>query len=157
MQILPLTGDHDRAGFDCGRAELNDWLRRIARQHQARGISQTYVAADEQAPARVLGYYALTVTEIDGTDLPHGARKRFPRRIPGVRLGRLAVDRGVQGKGLGGLLLMDAIERTRHVRREAGSVGLFVDAIDDAAARFYLKHGFSGSPGNPLLLFLPVL
>jgi GNAT superfamily N-acetyltransferase len=156
MRILPLTGGHDREPFDCGREELNLWLRRIARQHQDKGLSRTYVAVDEAAPARILGYYALTLTEIDATDLPAEARKRFPRRIPGVRLGRLAVERGIQGKGIGSLLLVDAIERARRVRCEAGSVGLFVDAIDAAGAVFYLKHGFSASPGNPLLLFPPV-
>jgi GNAT superfamily N-acetyltransferase len=156
MQILPLTGEHDREQFDCGREELNLWLQRIARQHQEKGLSRTYVAVDEAAPTRILGYYALTLTEIDATDLPRAARKRFPRRIPGVRLGRLAVGHGIQGKGIGSLLLVDAIERARRVRREAGSVGLFVDAIDAAAAGFYLRYGFSASPGNPLLLFLPV-
>jgi GNAT superfamily N-acetyltransferase len=157
MRILPLTGAHEREQFDCGRGELNLWLRRIARQHQDKGLSRTYVAADEAAPARILAYYALTLTEIDANELPAEARRRFPRRIPGVRLGRLAVERGNQGKGLGSLLLVDAIERTRRVRQEAGGVGLFVDAIDEAAAGFYLKHGFSASPDNPLLLFFPVV
>lgn len=120
MQILPLTGSHDRQGFDCGRTELNDWLQRIARQHQDKGLSKTYVAIREEASNQILGYYALTVAEIDTIDLPEVARKRFPNRIPGVRLGRLAVERGHQGKGLGELLLVDAIERTRRVQ---GGVG----------------------------------
>ena len=156
MQILPLTGSHDRQGFDCGRTELNDWLRRIARQHQDKGLSKTYVAIREEAPNQILGYYALTVAEIDTIYLPEIARKRFPNRIPGVRLGRLAVDRGHQGKGLGELLLVDAIERTRRVQQQAGAVGLFVDALDERAARFYLRMGFIPSPSKPLMLFLPV-
>jgi len=156
MQILALTGSHDRQGFDCGRAELNEWLRRIARQHQAKGLSKTLVAAREEEPTRICGYYALVVSELDTTHLAETARKRFPTRIPGVRLGRLAVDRGFQARGLGELLLVDAIERTRRVRQEAGAVGLFVDAIDREAAGFYLRFGFSPSPRNPLVLFLPV-
>lgn len=44
MQVLPLTGSHDRQGFDGGRQELNDWLRKVARQHQDKGLSKTFVA-----------------------------------------------------------------------------------------------------------------
>ena len=54
MQILPLTGNHDRQGFDCGRQELNDWLRKVARQHQDKGLSKTFVATREDAPDRIL-------------------------------------------------------------------------------------------------------
>lgn len=112
MQILPLTGSHDRQGFDCGRAELNDWLQRIARQHQDKGLSKTYVAIHESSPQKMLGYYALTLAEIDTHYIPESARKRFPNRVPGVRFGRRAVDRAYQGKGPGVLLLVDALERT---------------------------------------------
>ena len=156
MRILGLTGSHDRQGFDCGRVELNDWLRRIARQHQSKALSKTFVSIREEEPTRVCGYYALVVSELDTTHLADAARKRFPTRIPGVRLGRLAVDRAFQARGLGELLLVDAIERTRRVQQQAGAVGLFVDAIDQQAAGFYLRFGFSPSPSNPLILFLPV-
>lgn len=62
MQLQPLTGSHDRQRFDCGRPELNDWLRRAARQHRDKGLSKTYVTVREDAPARILGYYALSLT-----------------------------------------------------------------------------------------------
>jgi GNAT superfamily N-acetyltransferase len=156
MQILPLTGNHDRQGFDCGRQELNDWLRKVARQHQDKGLSKTFVATREDAPDRILSYYALTLAELENRHLPEAWRKKLPRRIPGVRLGRLAVDRRCQGKGLGELLLIDALTRTRRVYTEAGGIGLFVDAIDEQAAGFYRRFGFAACPDNPLLLFLPV-
>ena len=156
MLIQALTGAHKRKTFDCGRAELNDWLQRIARQHQERNISKTFVAVDDATQSTIYGYYALTVAEMDSTQLPHAAQKRMPRRIPGVRLGRLAVDQNVQGKRLGELLLVDAIERTKRLQAHAGAIGLFVDAIDESAANFYVRIGFGPSPENPLMLFLPV-
>ena len=156
MKILPLTGSHDRQSFDCGRTELNDWLQRVARQHQDKGLSKTFVASREQAPAVICGYYALTVAELDNSQIPESHRNKLPRRIPGVRLGRLAVDLRYQSKGLGELLMVDAITRARRIQQDAGVVGLFVDAIDGQAAGFYLRLGFSPSPDNPLLLFLPV-
>jgi ribosomal protein S18 acetylase RimI-like enzyme len=154
MQVLPLAGNHDRQGFDCGRQALNDWLQQVARQHQDKGLSKTFVAIREGAPTRICGYYALTLAELENQHLPEAWRKKLPRRIPGVRLGRLAVDRQYQGKGLGELLLIDALTRARRIYTEAGGIGLFVDALDAQAAGYYRRFGFEASPGNPLLLFL---
>jgi len=154
MQVLPLTGSHDRQGFDCGRQELNDWLRQAARQHQDKGLSKTFVAIREDAPEHICGYYALTLAELENRHLPEAWRKKLPRRIPGVRLGRLAVGKQYQGKGLGELLLVDALRRARRIYTEAGGIGLFVDAIDEQAAGYYRRFGFEASPDNPLLLFL---
>lgn len=156
MQILPLTGSHNRQVFDCGRAELNDWLGQVARQHQDKGLSKTFVAVREETPTRICGYYALTLAELDNQHLPIAWRKKLPRRIPGVRLGRLAIDKAYQGKGLGELLLIDALTRARRIYIEAGGIGLFVDAIDERAAAYYQRLGFVVSPDNPLLLFLSV-
>ena len=155
MQVLPLTGSHDRRGFDCGRQELNGWLRQVARQHQDKGLSKTYVAISEEAPDRICGYYALTLAELESRHLPQAWRKKLPRRIPGVRLGRLAVDKRYQGKCLGELLLLDALIRVQRIYTQAGGIGLFVDALDELAAGYYRQFGFVSAPDNPLLLFLP--
>ena len=154
MQILPLTGSHDPQGFDCGRQELNDWLRQVARQHQTKGLSKTFVAIRKEAPTRICGYYALTLAELESQHLPETWRKKLPRRIPGVRLGRLAVDQEFHSKGLGELLLVDALSRAQRIYQEAGGIGLFVDALDEQAAGYYRRFGFVASPDNPLLLFL---
>lgn len=154
MQILPFTGSHDRQACGCGRPVLNDWLRQVVRQHQDKGLSKTFVAIREVEPARICGYYALTLAELDCRHLPEAWRKKLPQRIPGVRLGRLAVDRQYQGKSLGALLLVDTLTRARRIHAEAGGVGLFVDALNAQAAGFYRRFGFEAAPDNPLLLFL---
>ncbi|GFO71640.1 antitoxin [Bathymodiolus japonicus methanotrophic gill symbiont] len=55
MQIIPLTGIHDRLEFDSGREDLNSWLQRVARQHQEKGLSKTFVATHEDIPNRIYG------------------------------------------------------------------------------------------------------
>lgn len=70
MLVRPLTGSHNRQGFDCGRQELNDWLRQVARQHQDKGLSKTFVATCEEAPDRICAYYALTLAELENSHLP---------------------------------------------------------------------------------------
>lgn len=92
MQILPLTGNHNRQSFDCGRAELNNWLRQVARQHQDKGLSKTFVAIQDEELTYICGFYALTLAEIDRRFLPDAYQKRLPQRIPGVRLGRFALS-----------------------------------------------------------------
>ena len=154
MQILPLAGNHNRLCFDCGRQELNDWLMQVARQHQSKGLSKTFVAIRDKEPDYICGYYALTLAELENRNLPEAWRKKLPRRIPGVRLGRLAVDSQYQRKGLGELLLVDALHRANRIYIEAGGIGLFVDAIDKQAAAYYQYLGFAASPDNSLLLFL---
>lgn len=156
MLIVPFTGSHDRQGFDCGRSELNDWLRSVARQHQNKGLSKTFVATLENQSTQICAYYAMTLTEVNTQSLTEPRRKTLPLKIPGVRLGRLAVDQRFQRKRLGELMLMDAIERVRRIREHAGVVGLFVDAIDASAAQFYARYGFEAFVDEPLKLFLPV-
>ncbi|MBN2680343.1 GNAT family N-acetyltransferase [Acidithiobacillus montserratensis] len=156
MKITRFAGSLDRQTFDCGRESLNVWLQQVAGQHQEKGLSRTFVAIHESEPTRICGYYALTLAELDNRHLPEPWRKKLPRRIPGVRLGRLAVDRQYQGRGLGDLLLVDAMTRAQRIHADAGGVGLFVDALDEEAAGYYRHFGFEAAPGNPLLLFLPI-
>ena len=156
LSIQPLTGRHDRSAFESGSAQLDVWLRQTAQQHQRRGISKTFVAVADDAPSRILGFYALTACEILAEDLPHDLAKKLPRKIPGIRLGRLAVDRSVQGQGLGELLLVDAIARARRVLEHVGVHALFVDAKDEQAAAFYRKYSFQPLPSDPLRLVLPL-
>ena len=156
MQIQALAGNHNRQGFDCNRAELNDWLVKIARQHQDKGLSKTFVAVPDDVPTRILGYYTLALTEVETQALPGALRTKLPRVAPGVRLGRLAVDQSAQGRRLGELLLVDAMQRVRAIREHAGVIGLFIDALDDKAKGFYTRYGAVAFIDSPLKLFLPV-
>ena len=154
LNIQPLSGRHNRNQFQSGSGDLDLWLRQTAQQHQKRGISKTFVAADDSEPTRVLGFYALTACEVLTQELPDELSKRLPRKIPGIRLGRLAVDQAIQGQGLGELLLMDAIRRSRLVLEHVGVHALFVDAKEVAAAAFYRKYGFRSLPDQALQLVL---
>jgi len=156
LSIQPLTGRHNRGAFESGSAQLDVWLRQTAQQHQNKGISKTFVAVTDEAPARILGFYALTVCEVVAQDLPEDLAKKLPRRVPGIRLGRLAVDRSMQGQRLGELLLVDAIKRAKLVLEHVGVHALFVDAKDDRAAAFYRKYGFRPLPNDPRTLVLVV-
>jgi GNAT superfamily N-acetyltransferase len=156
-RIEPLNQEHDRGRFDCGEAALDEYLQRYARQNQDSGIARTFVAVGTAEPRRVIGYYSVAVGAIDRANLPVQAAKRFPGfPIPVARIGRLAVDRAMQGQGLGEDLMMDALRRTLRVAAEVGIVAVLIDAKHERARRFYARYEFEALPDQPLTLWLPM-
>lgn len=158
LVICLLHGEsQDREAFDCGEPALNDYLRRTAWQHQRKRIANTYVLVRRAEPERILGFFTLSLLEVEATEIPAGCRKRLPpSRLPAARLGRLAVDLSCQGEGYGGLLLADAVRRVaRAIREVAGVVGLFVDAKNARLVGYYQRFGFIPLEDNPLILMLP--
>ena len=155
--IEKLSKGHDRKPFDCGVSELNEYLRRFARQNEAAGISQHFVALRSPGSPEVLGYYALSAGAVAFDNAPEDLRRRLPRYpVPVAHLGRLAVDRSVVGRGLGEYLLMDALARTLRAADEIGIHAVEVVSINDAARRFYLKYGFQPLVDDRHHLYLPM-
>ena len=156
LQISELSGRHDRESFDCGKPELNNYLRQVAGQHVRKSLARVYVAYEQSDPSRIVAFYSLNGCEMQSEQLPESLRKKFPQRIPAVRLGRLAVEKAYQGQGVGKLLLFHAMWNVGQVDAIIGAVTLLVDAKDEEAKRFYLKYGFIELPDRPLNLFLPI-
>jgi GNAT superfamily N-acetyltransferase len=146
-----LDETHDLDLFQSGNDTLDEWLRRRARSNQVSGASRTYVVA---ADRRVVGYYCLASGALDLADAPGSVRRNMPDPIPMAVLGRLAIDRGWQGKGLGAALLQDAVLRTSQAASIMGIRGLLVHAISDEAKAFYEHYGFQCSPNYPMTLVL---
>ncbi len=157
-KIEPLSKSHDRHGFDCGSEPLNLFLKQTARHHAARGISRTVVLVDESAsePKPIVGFFALNLCQIQSEALPPDEARKMPRKVSGVRLGRLAVAREFQGQRLGKFLLVAAMKKFLEIFNTAGGIGLFVDAKGQKAKAFYEHFGFVPLPSNELELFLPV-
>jgi GNAT superfamily N-acetyltransferase len=153
-RIELLAEPHVRADFDSGEASLDDWLIRMALQQQRKNYVRTRVLVLDEAPTHILGYYALTPCEVDTEHMP--TAKRLPRRIGGILLARLAVNRSAQGRGYGDVLLADAIATTRLSIGGIGGIGLFADAIHERAAAFYHRVGFESFRDDPLRLYRAV-
>lgn len=151
-----LDKSHERASFNCGTSELDEWLQRLARQYERRDLARTYVAVRGGEP-RVLGYYAISNHLVRYDALPEDQAKGLPTiDIPAVLLGWLAVDRSVQGQRFGEYLLIDALRRVNHISQHIGMRAVEVHAIDDAARRFYIKYGFVPLLDDQQHLFLPM-
>ncbi len=154
--IEPFGKHHDRTAFSCGRTPLDDFIRVRVSQYEKRRLGKTFVAVPP-GETRVIGYYTLASGALVFEHLPPDASRKLPKHpVPVVLLARLAVDQSVQGQGLGEGLLFDALHRTLTLSSDLGVHAVEVDALDDAAAAFYRKYGFTALLDNPLHLYLPI-
>lgn len=147
----PLTGQHNTEAFASGVESLDTWLKRRAMKNQLTGASRTFVVCEG---GRVVAYYALASSAITVDDAAGRFRRNMPDPIPVVVLGRLAVDRALQGKGLGRALVRDAALRVMQAADTIGIRGLVVQALSDEARVFYERVGFDSSPLDPMLLMM---
>jgi len=158
LRIEPLEPHHDRPGFACGVASLDQYLHTQAGQDLRRKAASVFVLVDLRDPGAVLGYYTLAATAVPQGDIPAAARKHIPRYplVSATLVGRLAVARALQDRGLGALLLADAWHRAFVSASSVGSSMLVVDAISEEAAAFYAAYGFLRLPDTRRLI-LPMV
>lgn len=142
----PLEARHVLDGFDSGQPGLDGWLRASAAHAQAMRTARTFVW--HGGDCVVVGYFSLCAHLVARATLPRKTGRGAPDAIPAVLLARLALDRSLYGKGLGGELLWDALSRVVAASEIAAARVILVDAADPTAARFYEHHGFVRVPGN---------
>ena len=149
-----LSKRHDRATFSCGVEALDDYLKRRAGQELRRNVSITYVLTKGDDP-RVRGYYTLSATSVAMDKLPDPLAKQLGYPVaPAALIGRLAVDRDLQGQGAGRLVLVDALRRLARTSSLAILL-VVVDPKDDAAARFYTRLGFEPLSEDDPRMYIP--
>lgn len=151
-----MLGDgHDRGAFHCGEDALNRYFQTQVTQDIRRRITNCFVIV-EAATGKVAAYYTLSAASIPLVDLPADEVRRLPRypTLPAVRIGRLAVDRRFQRRGLGELMLINAVHRT--AQDSAAAFAMLVDAKNEDAVAFYRRYGFRPVEGKPRTLFLPL-
>jgi ribosomal protein S18 acetylase RimI-like enzyme len=155
FRLAPLGAEQDRGSFRCGEEVLDRYFQTQASQDIRRRVANCFVAV-EVANGQVAAYYTIAAAGVPFVDLPPEQAKRLPRypTLPAVRIGRLAVDKRFQGRGLGAALLMDATRRT--LQAPPAVYALLVDAKNDEAVAFYQRHGFRPLVAQPRTLFLPL-
>ena len=148
---------HVREQFQCGYPELEEYLAQRAGQDQRRKLAVTYVLAPTNSH-HVVGYYTLSAYSVNIDSCPENLKRRLPRypSIPGVLIGRLAVDTRYKGYGWGETLLMSALSKSFKYSESIGALAVFVHAKEDKAKRFYQKYGFHELQDDPYHLFLPM-
>ena len=148
----PLAAIHLLNDFECGERVLDEWLKRRAMSNQLTGASRTFVVVDEEN--RVRGFYALAAGAVSHQLATSSVRRNMPDPVPVMVLGRLAVDRQLQGNKLGAAMLQDAVNRAIAVSQNTGVGTLLVHALHERAKQFYEYYGFQEPSQHPMTLML---
>lgn len=148
---------HDKNSFFCGVEALDQYLKTQASQAIKKNVAITYVLT-QQGLKKILGFYTISSIGIFPGELPDDLTKKLPRYpvLPGILLGRLAVDEQCRGNKMGAFLLLDALKRSLAVSHQIGIVAVIVDAKDKEAVDFYKHFGFISFTENNHRLFLPL-
>lgn len=145
-----LREEHDRARFDSGNADLDNWLRDHALHASAMNTGRTFVW--HRGDRIVVAYFTLAAHLVAKETLSKRAGRGAPNVIPAILLARLALDLSHQGRGLGAELLWDALSRAVAANRQAAAKLVVVNAVDEHAASFYMHFGFEPIPEIPTRL-----
>lgn len=158
LVVEPLAAHHDRTDFSCGEPSLDDYFKTRVSQDLKRQLARCFVLVAEAGASGVLGYYTLSAHVIDLAELDEASRKKLRAYsvLPAILVGRLAVDRRLQGARLGWLLMMHALRTCLEISFQMGSMSVVVDALHEKAAGFYTDLGFVPIGDAPLRLHMPM-
>lgn len=145
FEILNKT--HDKASFDCGNEPMNAYLKTMANQHAKKGISLTYVLSNA---SKICAFFSLTVDALENHSI-----KGYPNKIPVVLIGRIGVDKTMQGKGLANVMISEAMHQAKQVSQIVGVAFVVIDAKNERLATYYQNHGFLRM-GDTLRLIYPI-
>ncbi|MFT8637392.1 MAG: GNAT family N-acetyltransferase [Pseudoclavibacter sp.] len=142
----------DYRAFTCGEPEMDRWLAEYAGQAERKNTARTFIAIDsEQKSREVWGYFTLCNAQVEPAD---AAATSGRYSVPATLLARLAVATSKQHTGLGGNLLIKAMETAVQALHYSGSRLFIVDALNDQAARFYERYGFKRFAEDQNRLFI---
>lgn len=154
-RIERLAPVHDFASFACGEPELDRYIQTRAAEDESRRAASIYVLVEAAEPSRGIGYYTLSMFHLRRSAVTKADRRKLPRyaEIPAVLLGRLAVDRGFRGRGLGSVLVVNALRRALDTSAAVAAAAVVVHALNEDAARFYEHQGFVRFVDEPWQLY----
>jgi len=160
-RIEPLGKQHDRQAFTCGVESLDGYLKTQASRDMKRQSTAVFILSSaespEKIPTTILGYFSLSAYALEQDVIPQVARRHLPRypMVGATLIGRLAVASAWRGRGLGAILLCEALRKAYDNAAVVGSSMVVVDALDQGAATFYERHGFLKFPDS-MRLILPM-
>ena len=144
-----LNGEHDLSDFKCESDDLTDFLKDDALTQQKSKLSLTKLIMCDDT---VVGYVSLLtdtilLKDIRDADTKHDIKNQLDitskkRKLPAIKIGRLALDDKYAHKGLGSEILMSILFNVKNIAEN--NVGLrFVTVEGYAGAyNFYTRNNF---------------
>lgn len=142
--IAPLAKPHDRGGFVCGVAKIDNYLTLTALQEQKKNLMRVFVATRPDCN-QVVGFYTLTFIVWTPEDVEGDVRDKFVKSgaaMPTIYLPKIGVRKSEAGKGCGSHLMQDAFKRSIAIADHAAISTLTLEAIDEEKAGWNESLGF---------------
>ncbi len=148
LSFRQIDADTQIKSFDCGDADLNDFLFSDAINYFKSMMALTYLLEDS-VNGRTVAYYGLLNDKIVFDPDEKKLWNRLNRRVanskrrkeyPAVKIGRLAVSKDYAGKQIGKMIILQ-IKHVFSTMRRSACRFITVDAYS-AAVPFYEKCGF---------------
>ena len=155
---------HDRASFCSGVASIDNFLILTAKKQQNADMVRVRVLTSDTSN-RVLGYYVLNAHSIDAGELPDEIGRKAPhhQRVPAAYVSMIGVDLSMQGRGLGHMLLSNALRQILKAADLVATAVIVLDILDDGdiaaiakRAHYYRRFGFQEFPRQKSRMFLPM-
>ena len=154
---------HDRASFDCSETELNVFIQTQAAKHMKVGISKTMILPASVPLSNgkypICAFYTIAPSSIKRNTLPKTLMKKIPHYpVPIFLLAQMAVNLEYQGKGLGKITLIKALEYLWKINSKMRAYAIIVDCLNENAEQFYSKYGFKAlyCDSEKIRMFLPM-
>jgi len=150
---------HDRSAFSCGFAAIDNFLKSSLSDAVRDGMVTAWLATVEGDTA-VLGFYTLGAMAVRSHLGPRAWQRARVPDVPVIYIRAVAVHEGLQGKGLGTALVIDAIKRCVVIAEQMGAAAIVLDVLRDAhferRFKFYADLGFASlqDPDNPTRVYI---
>ena len=156
---------HDRTAFFCCVEQVDNYFKKTARKLSKADNVRTYVKVSAGDKTKVEGFYAINAHSVNYTELPKKYKRAAPGHgaIPAVYISMIGRDKNFEGKGVGGILLVDALKRIAIGAGQFGVAIVILDVLDcgdpqavEKRKETYEKYGFQPLPSEDLRMFLPI-
>ncbi|MGQ0464418.1 MAG: GNAT family N-acetyltransferase [Sporichthyaceae bacterium] len=145
-------GKHNRSTFDCGNAEMNQWLAQYSGQNRRGNTAATWVIAD--LADNIACFATLAMTAIDKSAAPKKLGRNAPASIPALLIGRLATDRSYAGMGVGSAMVHHVLLTAVDINQRVACRAVVVHALDPTAFDWWQRFGFLPFGEDDLALYL---
>jgi len=147
------TAESNINQFDCGNADLNDFLHNDALPYAEKLLGVTYIFTLDANPSECVCFFTVSNDGVRVEYIPNRARKNLEKKIPNVKtqrsypavkIGRLGVNKKYQSPDMRvGTQLMDFIKGWFIERNKTGCRFLLVDAYNiDKVLQYYTRNHF---------------
>lgn len=148
--IEKLTNEHDLSGFKSSSEDLNDYLKNYALKDQKNNLNVTHLIVCD---SEIIGFFSLLNDSVEIRRLEKDEQKMFKEKtsnskLPSMKIGRLAIDKKYEGKGLGTFFLGVILSIINKLANEKTGIRFITVDGYAKAFNFYKKYDFKHFKSN---------